>query len=81
MICEPIVFSTNRSGDFQLPDVLPLKTAVDVQNLVGLWLRTEKGSLIIELGERRVIYDRIGYTPEGHWVCRLRVDQAAQSEE
>lgn len=78
MICEPIVFDQDDEGNWHFAEAgLPLKTKIDVHGgLLGLWIRTEYEKVIIELDGRSVIYDRIGFTPEGYWVCRLRVDPA-----
>lgn len=76
MICEPIVFQYGNDDEFHFPDSLPLKTTVDIHNLMGMWMKTDRGALIITLDGRTVTYDRIGFTPEGHWVCRLRIDPA-----
>jgi hypothetical protein len=77
MICEPVVLVEDVSGDLHFDAKLPLKTVIDVHNLLGHWARTVRGTVVMELDERKVIYERIGLTPEGHWVCRLKVDPKA----
>ena len=76
MICEPIIFELDDDGEWIFPQSLPLKTTVDVNNLKALWMKTERGKLIIEHIGRKAIYERIGLTPQGYWVCRLRIDPA-----
>jgi hypothetical protein len=77
MICEPIVFTQDNSGAYHLEAGLPLKTVIDVHNLMGRWMRVHHGAVHVELDGRIVVYQHIGTTPEGHWVCRLQVDPAA----
>ena len=80
MICEPIALVRDNDGEFHFaPDEgLPLKTIVDSHNLpFGQWMKIHRHSIIIELDGRTVIYDRIAVTPEGHWICRLRIDPNA----
>lgn len=76
MICEPIALTRDLEGNFHFAEYgLPLKTVIDTHNLAfGSWMRISRHSVIIELDGREVIYDRVAVTPEGHWICRLRVD-------
>ena len=79
MICEPIPLVRDDEGHFHFaPDEgLPLKTVIDIHNLpFGQWMKLSRWSIIIELEGREVIYDRVAVTPEGHWICRLRIDPA-----
>lgn len=78
MICEPIIFDQDDDGNYHFAEGgLPLKTIIDVHSgLLGLWIKVGWDKVIIELDGRIVIYDCIGITPEGHWVCRLRIDPA-----
>lgn len=78
MICEPLILTKDADGEWHFsPEGLPARTVIDTFNLpFRPWAKRERGKLTIELDGREAIYDRIGYTPEGHWVCQLRVDPA-----
>lgn len=78
MICEPIALVRDDKGYFHFSDDgLPFKTIIDVQNIpFGEWMKLHRASVIIELDGRTVTYDRVAMTPEGYWICRLRVDPA-----
>ena len=79
MICEPIPLTRDDEGNFHFADeALPYKTIVDMHNIpFGRWFRRDRTSFTIELDGRSVTWDRIAVTPEGHWICRMRVDPAA----
>jgi len=83
MICEPIPLVRDDDGYYHFADEgLPLKTTVDMHNLpFGSWLKRSRAAFTIELDGREVTYDRIAVTPEGHWICRLRIDPATVYEQ
>jgi hypothetical protein len=75
MITESIVFIPGDDGNYRLCEGLPLKTVIDVHMLArlpGTSTTIGDAQIIIADHGRTVIYDRIGVTIEGKWVCRLK---------
>lgn len=76
MIVEPICFICAKDGTYRLDEPLPPKTVIDVHMLArlpGTDTKVGDSKVFIEARGRAVVYERIGVTIEGHWICRLRV--------
>lgn len=79
MICEPIALVRDNDGNFHFHEDggLPLNTVIDMHNMpFGRWVQLMRQSVIFELDGREVVYERIAVTPEGYWICRLKIDPA-----
>ena len=74
MHCEPIQLTRDDDGTFHWAAPPPPKTVVDMHNIpFGAWFRRNRNYFVIELDGREVIYERIAVTPEGNWICALKV--------
>jgi hypothetical protein len=71
---EPIPLTRDADGAFHFAGPLPLKTTLDVHNIpFGGWFRLSRNFFTIELDGREVTYERVAVTPEGNWICTLKV--------
>ena len=74
MIHEPIIFTKDDNGAYHFKDESwPSRTVIDIHSLAFRWIKVSNDCIIIELDGRSVIYDCVGVTPQGHWVCEVRV--------
>ena len=72
--CEPIPLTRDNDGKFHFAGELPLKTIIDMHNIpFGAWFKRDRNFFTIELDGREVIYERVAVTPEGNWICTLKV--------
>jgi hypothetical protein len=72
--CEPIPITRDEEGNFHFAGPLPLKTVVDMHNIpFGRWFHRGRNFFTIELDGREVTYERVAVTPEGNWICTLKV--------
>lgn len=72
--CEPIQLTRDDDGVFHWAASPPLKTVVDMHNIpFGGWFKRSRNYFTIELDGREVIYERVAVTPEGNWICTLKV--------
>lgn len=76
MICEPVIILQDIKGRYHLDDALPYTTIIDTHNLIGMWMTVERDAVHFHIDDRKVVYGKIGMTPEGLWVCKLRYDSA-----
>lgn len=75
---EPIIVVTDGYGVHSLcTEVFPLRTVInrdlpwkEITPAIGFDDAT--GIVRVSLGEKTAIYDRIGYTLNGEWICDLR---------
>jgi hypothetical protein len=77
MIPEPIYFVPDDDGNYHLPfDAPPPKTVIDVRGgfdtLQGVKILQDAWQVTIECDGRSLVYERIGRTIHGEWVCKLR---------
>jgi hypothetical protein len=77
MISESIWFTADANGEHRLAlEALPYRTIIDIHNLArltGTSVKLGNAMITIEAAGRTVIYDRIGLTLEGQWVCNMRL--------
>ena len=82
MIPEPIYFIDDEDGNHHLSfDNAPSRTVIDVHGLarlIGVTVTVGDALVIIECDGLSLVYDRVGMTITGDWVCNLRVGRNAK---
>jgi hypothetical protein len=75
MTPEPIIIVPDAEGNPQLPSLweLPARTVIDPHNLFYRgWVVIEAPFVKLVIGEKTIVYERIGYDLHGAWICDLR---------
>ena len=84
MIPEPLIFIADEDGipQFISEWSLPSRTIIDVSNLLFRgWIVVDDSAVRIMIGEKTVVYERVGYGIHGEWICDLRWTPTAQAND
>lgn len=76
MLSMPIEFTKDHNGSFHFAnEAKPIRTVIDIANLAFPFIKPDESRGIVEitLDGRRIVYDRTGIDPHGHWICVLRI--------
>jgi hypothetical protein len=80
MAPEPVWFVTGKDGNCHWPPATlrPYVTVIDVRGGLaahaGVKVTVGNGEIMIDCDGEAVIYERVGTTLNGHWVCRRQLD-------
>jgi hypothetical protein len=73
IVVEPLWFQIDVDGYHHWPfSDPPMRTVIDVHGLarlIGVTIIFGSGQVTIECDGKTIIYDRVGHTIHGHWIC------------
>lgn len=74
---EPLYFVADEDGNYHLPfGELAYRVVIDIHggfdSLPGVSIVNNAWQVIIECDDRKLVYERVGKTIHGEWVCNLK---------